>query len=217
MSFGRLHAAREFPFHELQHALAKFLNPFRCYIDRAGILDSNGYESFIATLCVGIIAAMTETRSNLFAMMDALVDEVKRPVVRRAVANPERGSVGIWSWLSASLGFGTGGVLPSRRELLQEILSRIPAYVDQALGCGEDYETLQRITERLFNDGVRSSSIYHEHYINYLALVVAAYTHFLDRDRMIAVLGTLVRFEALSAVTFYDDHDSDTVIAIDNV
>lgn len=215
MSFGRVHAAREFAFHELQQAMSNFLGPFRCYVDRACILDSCGYESFIATLCVGVIAVMRETRSNLFGMMEALVVEIKKPVSRKAVVNAERGSVGMWSWLSGLLGFGTGA-LPSRRQLLQEIYGRIPAYVDQVLACGgDDYETLQRITEKLFNDGVRSSSIYHEHYINYLALIVAAYRHFLSRDRMIAVLGILVRFDATSGVTFYDDYDSDAVIVIE--
>lgn len=210
MSFGRLHASNEFPFYELHEALEKFLIPFKPYVENSGILDSSGYRSFVATMCIGMICAMRESRSNLFGMLEALLVEIKKPVVRRAI--PKR-SVGLLSWL---LGFVRGSPEPSRLQMQQQVLARVPSFVDHAMRYRENrnYRALQDLTDDLFNEGVRPSSVYHEYYINYLALIIATYTHFLTRERMIDVVSRLVEFEITSPITFYDDYDSDAVIVV---
>jgi hypothetical protein len=210
MSFGRLHEAGEFPFYELHEALEKFLGPFKCYVEKSGILDSCGYRSFVATMCIGMICAMRESRPNMFGMLEALIIEIKRPVVRKAIP---KSPVGLVSWL---LGFVRRTPEPSRLQMQQEVLARVPSFVDRAIRYREtgDYTALQNHTDALFNEGVRPSSVYHEYYINYLALVVATYTHFLTRERMIDVVSRLVEFEITSPITFYDDYDSDAVIVV---
>lgn len=209
MSFAPLINTR-FRFCELHDALHRFLFPFRDYIDP--LLDSNGYEPFVATLCIGILCSTKIQPSFLFAILDAYIVTVKECARRRVkVYCGKTGvEVGWWAWLFSRR--------VSRAELSQELKARVRPFVGKFTSTStstcpplaSDFGKLQLETNILFNAGLSHSSAFHEHYILYLSIIIAAYERFMDTETLIRAVENLVEFHTTEG-NFYDNFDSNVV------
>jgi hypothetical protein len=205
MSFGRLVVDKQCRFYELHNTLCRFLTPFRDYVDP--LLDSNGYEPFVATLCTGIMCVTKLQPGFLFAILDAYIVTIKDFAQRRAKVYRGRtgAEVSWWNWL-----FGVGTV--TRAQLSQELRARVrPFVVGQTLSSSVselDLDQLQRETNVLFNSGLSHRSTFHEHYILYLSIIICSYRRFMDDETLIRAIENLVEIDT----NFYDNFDSDVVV-----
>lgn len=204
MSFGNLLSVSEFPFFKLHEALSRFLGPFReDHINH--MLESNAYESFVATLSIGLICAMKVDRTNFYGMLDSYLVVISKHSRHKAL--PSQHSR--FSWWSSFFGKST-----SRFEIRQQMLDRALDFCRTISDVGDDYSRLQARTDALFNEGVGPRHIYHEYYINYLTLIIAAYTLFMDSTMLKQAVMELVDFHIHDTHCFYDNFDSDVMISV---
>lgn len=208
MSFGHLLSVSEFPFYKLHETLSRFLAPFReDHIDH--LLESNAYESFVATLCIGIICATKVARTNLYGMLNAYLVTIRRH--SRHNRHRPLPSQSQPSWWSVFIRRAT-----SRLEIRQQMLDRVDDFVRSLpqVATDDDYTSLQASTDALFNEGVGPRHIYHEYYISYLALIIASYAHFMDKAMMTRAVRELVDFHIYDSHCFYDNYDSDVMVSM---
>ncbi len=220
MSFGKLYASNEFMFCELHDALSRFLSSFRDYIDP--LLDSNGYEPFVATLCIGMIAAMRVDKVHLFGLLEAYIVTVKELARTKAKPVQTQQSFSLFSFFFSKR--------ITRFELREEIPSRVSGFFEKE-GERKDFgssshsrfedsshsrfEDLLRDTDLLFNEGVECGSTFHEHYIFYLGIILESYKRFMDEATRRKAVNNLVESHYLNFwQNFYDNFDSDEVIRV---
>jgi hypothetical protein len=200
MSFGRLYASKEFMFCELHDALSRFLSPFRDYIDP--LLDSNGYGPFVATLCIGIIAAMRAEKVHLFGLLDAYIVTLKTAPRGNPVQTRKS-----FSWFSF---FFSKSV--TRLELRGELPRRVGRFLELS---HTRFEDLLRDTDVLFNEGVGCGSSFHEHYIFYLGIILASYKLSMHEAARRRAVGNLVDMHYLDSFQHvYDNFDSEEIVQI---
>jgi hypothetical protein len=200
MSFGKLYSANEFRFCDLHVALSRFLSPFHTHIEP--LLDSNGYEPFIATLCAGIIAAMRVDKVHLFGLLDSFIVTIKELARTKVKTVQPSKRFSLMSMLfSKSV---------TRFELREEVPRRLGGFFEKDHAT---FEELLRDTDVLFNEGVGCGSSFHEHYIFYLSIILASYSLFMDEASRRKAVSNLVDMHYLdSCQNFYDNYDSEEMI-----
>jgi hypothetical protein len=135
----------------------------------ARIVDHNGKEPFVATLCVGLICCMrsfgdlSSKQKNCIRMCQQYVEMLSD---YRFVAL-EHSTHGMFTCLKCHK--------IKLRDMPEEVLyKRVPEFVQLVQSRSTDYYAVQRAVHRLFNEGL-SDDEFHSDYNNYMTFIVLAF------------------------------------------
>ena len=194
-------SSNEIVFHMLFNNISRFMRPHTKYI--TNIMDYNGKEPFIATLCVGLISCLRtfDTAEDKKVQTINLLDQYISSL-RRYKYKPKNHANKSWfsflKWNKTTL-----STIPR-----ETIYARIPEFVRNVYL--NDYYENQEATYHLFNDGLTSTK-YHAEYNNYMTFIITAFCSSLYQQNyevMERFVKNFVDFHIEDKICIYDNYET---------